>query len=180
MTSVEQMDVVQFKDLIDNRELTRNEMGFLLLNDSWELIEVLVQKNIPFPTDCITFAAWVNNLDLAKRLYELGYKPLYGAMALAAARNQWDFAEWLIDQNVSRNDDSWCMGYCAGFGNLHAMKKLFKWGFPLSDRVAGVAAEYGHLDMLIWLHDNGCSFNPSIIDKAHPDVMKWMKSLFRD
>ena len=181
MESIIEHDAIgKSEQLAASEKLSKYDIGLLLLHDKREMLQMLVQKNIPLLEDSITFAAWYDHLELAKWLRSLGYKPTYGTLALTAARDYWEFAEWALEQGISRCDDCWCMGYSASMGNLGAMKKLFDWGFTMNEKVADAAAKAGHLDILKWLRSKGCPFNPTITIVADPSVTKWLMDLSRD
>jgi hypothetical protein len=73
-----------------------------------------------------------------------------------------DILAWLIEMDWPKNDDTIpnMVESIAANGNVEGMKLLLGSGFELNGRrvfqlPAELAAEYGHLSMLQYIHENG-------------------------
>ena len=101
------------------------------------------------------------------------------------AGNHYDVLRWLLSTDTScysaYNIDEVIVNACKD-GNIKLLVSVMGVGISISDaKYSYAAAEHGRIDILTYLHSNGCHFNAWTCTHAalgmHLDVMQYLRSL---
>jgi hypothetical protein len=156
-----------------------NEIGlcykapvYAIANERYDLLEYFIEKGCTINLEAILEALRKNNLELGKRLYDIGIKH----ESVVLSKNLLDelsgtcsleILEWLLDKKYPYDDNviSTAILYDATIERLNLLKQK---GFSFGTKcylMAGRREKYNDIDEILnWLYDNGCPINKKLND----------------
>lgn len=129
------------KYLLSNGEFNQSKyiLYYAIDNNDLDSLKLAIEYEIYVDPDCVLNS--VKNINILKYLMENNHKFKYN-----------DGQEYIKENICNR---------CISYGNLETLTYLFNKGYYVTCFTCYLAGLYGKLDMLIFLHENGCPWDKS-------------------
>jgi uncharacterized protein YciI len=150
-----------------------------------EILDWLYQKKCPWSRVASKSALESGNWDvlrwLCQRKCPWDARSFSAAVSAAVGTGNVDMAQLLHEQERPAATDT-VLDVAVGAGNLTMVKLLVDRGCRMSKYTCAVAARNGHLEILTWLHEQGCPWDSDTFVSAvhfgtksgNWDVLKWL------
>lgn len=150
----------------------------LIIRGDLEYLHILHEQGKlgPFKKVLVNNAITFGRLDVAKWLYELGYKATSSAVDNAAANGDIEAIKWLEHKKV-RGTDKAPMN-AAMKNHLDVLKWLISKGYPIDGSIIDVVSRKGHLNILVYLDSLGLRGSVQAVESAafegHTHILRWL------
>lgn len=165
-----------------NFEITPSATLYAVKNKNLEMLKWILERKIPFHSDCIYYFAQWGDVDLFEWAIEQGCIWRNDCLKYAIQSGNIQIMDYIFDhfKSILWNSDYYF--YAAETGNIYILEwiKTKNPSLPINKQSASVASSKGYIQIMDWLKKNNCIFGKTLyhsaINNSQFESIKWLRS----